>query len=58
MNRVAKVFNLISPINLPDQMLMQDFFKYLQVTHKFGDPTIKKYFDDVKKVIKAGNGKR
>jgi len=36
-----------------DQALIQDFFKYLQVTLKLGGPIIKKYFDVLKKVIKA-----
>ncbi len=36
-----------------DQMLIQDFYKYLQVNLKLGGPTIKKYFDALKKVIKA-----
>lgn len=36
-----------------DQALIQDFYKYLQVTLKLGGPTIKKYFDALKKVIKA-----
>jgi site-specific recombinase XerD len=36
-----------------DQTLIQDFYKYLQVSLKLGGPTIKKYFDALKKVIKA-----
>ncbi len=36
-----------------DQILVQDFYKYLQVKLKLGGPTIKKYFDALKKVIKA-----
>lgn len=36
-----------------DQQLVQDFYKYLQVDLKLGGPTIKKYFDAFKKVIKA-----
>jgi hypothetical protein len=36
-----------------DQLLVQDFYKYLQVKLKLGGPTIKKYFDAFKKVIKA-----
>jgi hypothetical protein len=36
-----------------DQMLIQDFYKFLQVNLKLGGPTIKKYFDALKKVIKA-----
>jgi site-specific recombinase XerD len=36
-----------------DQLLVQDFYKYLQVKLKLGGPTIKKYFDALKKVIKS-----
>ena len=36
-----------------DQTLIQDFYKYLQVNLKLGGPTIKKYFDALKKVLKV-----
>jgi len=36
-----------------DKIFIQEFYKYLQVTLKLGGPTIKKYFDALKKVIKA-----
>ena len=35
-----------------DQAFVQEFYKFLQVNLKLGGPTIKKYFDALKKVIK------
>jgi len=36
-----------------DKSFIQEFYKFLQVNLKLGGPTIKKYFDALKKVIKA-----
>lgn len=36
-----------------DKNFIHEFYKYLQVTLKLGGPTIKKYFDALKKVLKA-----
>ncbi len=36
-----------------DKSFVQEFYKFLQVNLKLGGPTIKKYFDAFKKVIKA-----
>ena len=36
-----------------DKSFVQEFYKFLQVTLKLSGPTIKKYFDALKKVIKA-----
>lgn len=36
-----------------DQSFVQEFYKYLQINLKLGSPTIKKYFDALKKVIKS-----
>ena len=36
-----------------DKSFFQEFYKFLQVNLKLGGPTIKKYFDALKKVIKA-----
>ena len=36
-----------------DKAFIHEFYKYLQVTLKLGGPTIKKYFDALKKVLKA-----
>jgi integrase len=36
-----------------DKSLIQEFYKFLQVNLRLGGPTIKKYFDALKKVIKA-----
>ena len=36
-----------------DQSFVQEFYKFLQVNLKLGGPTIKKYFDAFKKVIKS-----
>ena len=34
-------------------MFVQDLYKFMQVKLKLGGPTIKKYFDAFKKVVKA-----